>query len=120
MKINSGIFAVALPLMLGLALLTGCGRSPDPLKGEGKITGSTSDPAAPLRVNWSLTNRYVYRVETTLYNDIITKSKAVPVAQETTLALEYALQISRTNVDGRRQFDMEILSAALNLTRNGM
>ncbi len=119
MKKFRGIFTVALPLGLGLALLAGCGKSSDPLKSGGKITGSASDAAVGLKVCWSPTNRYFYRVETTLYNDIITKSKAVPVAQETSLALEYSLQITRTNVDGRQQFDLEILSAALNLTRNG-
>ena len=119
MKSLRGIFTVALPLGLGLALLAGCGKSSGPLGKSGKISGSASDPAVGLQVRWSPTNRYFYRVETTLYNDVITKTKAVPVAQETTLALEYSLQITRTNVDGRRQFDLEILSAALDLTRNG-
>lgn len=109
----------ALPLVLGAMLWAGCGKSSDPLRGGGKITGRSSDPPATFQVRWSPTNRYFFRVETTLYHDIITKTKAVPVAQETTVALEYGLQVTRTNVDGRQQLDLEILTAAVDLTRNG-
>jgi hypothetical protein len=79
------------------------------MKGEGKITGSPSDPPVTFLAQWSPSNRYVFHSQVTSSSEEPRLGVNKPIPQESTLGLDYVITVSNTRSNGSRSLQMEII-----------
>src|SRR6476646_5219018 len=75
-------------VLFGMLCTDGCSkRSGMAMKGEGKITGSPSDPPVTFLAQWSPSNRYVFHSQVTSSSEEPRLGVNKPIPQESTLGL---------------------------------
>lgn len=102
---------------LGLALLAagllGLGCSPSGGRPREKVTGSASDPPVAFELRWVASNRYVFRLDSTVWSEWPRRGDTKPSPLELNVGLDYTLQVTQVASDGGRRLELEVRALQL-------
>ncbi len=103
------------------ALVAGCNKSGSAnRKSEEPITGRASDPAVEMKAEWKAGQRYLFRLDLALQNEMPIGRRGNPNAgplrqMETTLGQDYTITVTNVASDGGRALELEILAVQMDI-----